>query len=698
MSKHKHKHAILAIVLSLLVIVGWQYFVGYPQMERQRQEAQLKQQPLQAQTQPRLAQSNAPKAQTQAASREVVIDSSPRVAINTPRLGGSINLKGGGIDDLTLTQFREETDPTSPPIVLFSPSGAPGAFYAEFGWVPARASNAVMPGPDTGWKQQGSGALGVGHPVTLTYDNGQGLVFTRAIAVDEHYLFTVKDTIANNSGSPVTLFPYALISRHGVPMVQHRYILHEGLIGVMGDQGLQEMTYKKIEDAKSQTWDVTGIDFPFGPGGYNQALGLNDFDMLIDWGFFTFFPKLIFIALDFFFHLVGNFGIAILIVATIFKLIFSPFANSSYRAMSKMKLLEPQVEAIRQKFPDDKESQSKEIIDLYKRENVSAPSGCLPIVVQWFIFFMVYKALVVPVEMRHAPFGWVNDLSAPDPTNIFNLFGLIPFDPSLYFSFLNLGAWPVITGVTVWLLQRRISPALFGPVQRQVFGWMPFLIPFFIARFPAGWIMFLAWYNFLSIIHQWLLRGKIGVVGNISEYSARILPWGKIQPIVFLMMLAPITQNVYVLLFFWRRSKSPLLDVTVPNTKATTAKNRPSWSWVPVIPRKAAGPANAGANVKSSMSDDDADAIQRYRKAAEQGDAQAQSILGLMYFTGRGVLQDYVEAHMWLNLAASRFSTADIRNRDQAIRDRDHVAAKMTPARIAEAQKLAREWKPKPGR
>jgi len=272
-----HKNTILAVVLSLLVIVGWQYFIGYPQVERQRQEAQVKQQE-QSQAQPGAAQptpaqpngaqpatpevpgtpkSVAPSTQAQAASREAVIASSPRIAIETPRLGGSIDLKGGRIDDLTLTQYRTENDSRSPPIVLFSPSGAPDAFYAEFGWVPAAGTNAAMPGPDTIWKQQSSGALGVGHPVTLTYDNGQGLVFTRTISVDDRYLFTVKDDVANNGASAVTLFPYALISRHGTPQVQGYYILHEGLIGDLGDQGLQEWTYKKIEDKKSETWDVT---------------------------------------------------------------------------------------------------------------------------------------------------------------------------------------------------------------------------------------------------------------------------------------------------------------------------------------------------------------------------------------------------------------------------------------------------------
>ena len=408
-----HKNTIIAIVLSLIVVVGWQYFVGYPQMEKQREQALLKQQE-QAQTQPGTTQPNAaqpgatPGAGTPSsatpppvpgaaapavstASREAVIAASPRIAITTPTLRGSIDLKGGRIDDLSLEHYRETIDPTSPAIVLFSPSGAPDAFYAEFGWVAAAGTTAAMPGPDTLWQQEGSGALRIDHPVTLSFDNGAGLIFRRTIAVDERYLFTLKDEVANKSGNPVTLFPYALVSRHGTPKVQGYYILHEGLIGVIGDQGLQTETYKKIDEKKSVSWDATnvwlgitdkywaatllpetdakvrarfsgaesgglntyqtdyllapqtiapgssgtadarlfagakevsvvGINFPIGgAGGYNQQLGLNHFDLLIDWGWFYFITKPMFLAIDYFFHLVGNFGIAILIVTVIVK-------------------------------------------------------------------------------------------------------------------------------------------------------------------------------------------------------------------------------------------------------------------------------------------------------------------------------------------------------------------------------------------
>jgi YidC/Oxa1 family membrane protein insertase len=620
----EHKNTILAIVLSLLVVVGWQYFVGYPQMERQRQEAQLKQQQQQAQTQqPGAAQSGSSQsgtpqpgataptpevpgtpatgnatAQAEAASREAVIGSSPRVAIETPRLGGSINLKGGRIDDLTLTQYRETIDPASPPIVLFSPSGAPGAYYAEFGWAPATGGNAAMPGPDTIWKQQGSGALGVGHPVTLTYDNGQGLVFTRTIAVDDHYLFTVRDEVANKGGSPVTLFPYALISRHGTPQVQGYYILHEGLIGVMGDQGLQEETYKKMDDKKSVSWEVTnawlgitdkywaaallpdtsakvrarfsageigglrtyqtdylaqpltiapgavgtadarlfagakevsvvGIDFPFGPGGYNQSLQLNHFDLLIDWGWFYFITKPMFLALDFFFHLVGNFGIAILIVTVLVKILFFPLANKSYASMAKMKAVQPQMAMIKERYADDRMKQQQAMMELYKKEQINPIAGCLPIAIQIPVFFSLYKVLFITIEMRHAPFyGWIHDLSAADPTNIFNLFGLLPFDPSglpMLGGFLALGAWPAIMGVTMWV-QMKLNPAPPDPTQQVIFNWMPIIFTFMLAKFPAGLVIYWAWNNTLSVLQQSAI---------MHRHGAKIQLWDNLKSTFF---------------------------------------------------------------------------------------------------------------------------------------------------------------------
>jgi len=626
----EHKNTILAIVLSLLVVVGWQYFVGYPQMQRQQQEAKLKQQE-QTQVQPGASQptaaqpgaaqpgtpeapgvpnAGAPAAQTQAAaSREAVISATPRIAIVTPRLGGSIDRKGGRIDDLTLTQYRETIDPDSPPIVLYSPSGAPDAYYAEFGWVPAAGTAAALPGHDTVWQQDGSGPLRIDHPVTLTYDNGEGLVFKRTIAVDDHYLFTIRDAVTNKGGTPVTLFPYALISRHGAPKVLGYYILHEGLIGVMGDSGEQTETYKKMDDKKSESWDATdvwlgftdkyfatallpdtdakvrarfsagetagvetyqtdylaqpqtiapgatgsadarlfagakevsvvGINFLGGiDGGYNAALNLNHFDLLIDWGWFYFITKPMFLAIDYFFHLIGNFGIAILIVTVLVKILFFPLANKSYASMAKMKAVQPEMAMIKERYADDKMKQQQAMMELYKKEQINPLAGCLPIAIQIPVFFSLYKVLFITIEMRHAPFyGWIHDLSAPDPTNIFTLGGLLPFDPTLlpmFGSFLHLGFWPAIMGVTMWV-QMKLNPAPPDPTQQMIFNWMPIIFTFMLASFPAGLVIYWAWNNLLSVAQQSVIMhrngAKIQLWDNLKSTFVKAKPKPKAPP------------------------------------------------------------------------------------------------------------------------------------------------------------------------
>jgi YidC/Oxa1 family membrane protein insertase len=607
----EHKNTILAIVLSLIVVVGWQYFVGYPQMEKQRREAELKQQE-QAQLHPGTAPSTTPAPRTGSVpavpgspaaaaptpdhAREAVIAASPRVAIDTARLNGSIDLKGARIDNLSLEQYRETIDPNSPPIVLLSPSGSPEAYYAEFGWVPAPGTTEKMPGPDTVWTQDGSGALRVDHPIALTYDNGAGLVFRRSIAVDDRYLFTINDEVQNRSANPVTLFPYALISRHGTPKTLGYYILHEGLIGVMGDQGLQTETYKKIEENKEHHWDVTnawlgftdkywaaallpdidarvharfssgeagnqktyqtdyllepktvapgatgsvnarlfagakevsvvGVNFPFASaGGYNEALHLNHFDLLIDWGWFYFLTKPMFLALDFFFNLVGNFGVAILIVTVLVKLLFFPLANKSYASMAKMKAVQPEMAMIRERYADDKMKQQQAMMELYKKEKINPIAGCLPIAIQIPVFFSLYKVLFITLEMRHAPFyGWIKDLSAQDPTNIFTLFGLIPFDPTtlpLVGSFMHLGIWPLIMGVTMWV-QMKLNPPPPDPTQQMIFNWMPLIFTFMLGSFPAGMVIYWAWNNTLSVLQQSAIMhrngAKIELFGNLKR-------------------------------------------------------------------------------------------------------------------------------------------------------------------------------------
>jgi len=618
----ENRNTILAIVLSGVVLLAWQYFYNVPQMERQRAQSQTqveltKQPPANTTTPANAPQTNAPNAPpapsnapaaTPAAAaapvvnRETAIAGTPRVKIETPSLQGSISLKGARIDDLSLVKFRDTVDPTSPAIVLYSPSNTAAPYYAEFGWVPATGSTVRIPDQNTMWEQEGSGNLTPSTPVKLKYDNGEGLTFHRTISIDERYLFTVKDEVSNVGNAPVTLYPFALISRHGTPQVSGYYILHEGLIGYLGDQGLQEYAYKKIDDAKTVSFKVTdgwlgitdkywasallpdtnaqlqaryssnlvgtvrtyqtdyledaqtipiggtgsanarlfagakeasvvGINFPIGGlSGYNGQLSLNHFDLLIDWGWFYFITKPMFLALDFFYHLVGNFGISILLVTVIVKLLFFPLANKSYASMAKMKSVQPQLAALKERYPDDKVKQQQEMMEIYKKEKINPIAGCLPVALQIPVFFSLYKVLFVTIEMRHAPFyGWIKDLSAPDPTNLFTLFGLLHYDPTqlpLFGHYLALGVWPIIMGITMWF-QMKLNPTPPDPTQKMIFDWMPLIFTFMLAGFPAGLVIYWAWNNLLSVLQQSFIMRRNGVKVELFDNLRATFAWKK---------------------------------------------------------------------------------------------------------------------------------------------------------------------------
>ncbi|MGB5903080.1 MAG: membrane protein insertase YidC [Xanthobacteraceae bacterium] len=600
-----NRNTIIAVILSGLVLIGWQYFFNIPQMEKQRAAEQ-------AQSELAKANKTAPAATTPAGSpstpttpgtapttptvnqpataaivsRDAAISGSPRIKIETPRLAGSVSLKGARIDDLSLVQYRDTVDPKSPAIVLFSPSGTAEPYYAEFGWVAASGSSVKIPDQNTVWQQDGSGNLTPDHPVTLKWDNGEGVTYRRTITVDDHYLFSLKDEVVNSGSAPVTLYPFALISRHGTPQVSGYYILHEGLVGYLGDQGLQEYSYKKIAESKAVNFKVTngwlgitdkywasallpqtdaalqarfssqllgttqtyqtdylenpqtiapgatggtstrlfagakeakvvGLNFPLDSfGGYNKQLGLNHFDLLIDWGWFYFITKPMFLVLDFFFHLFGNFGVAILLVTVLVKLVFFPLANKSYASMAKMKALQPQLAALKERFPDDKMKQQQEMMAIYKKEKINPVAGCLPVALQIPVFFSLYKVLFVTIEMRHAPFfGWIKDLSAHDPTNLFNLFGLLSFDPTqlpVIGHYLALGLWPIIMGITMWF-QMKLNPTPPDPTQKMIFDWMPLIFTFMLASFPAGLVIYWAWNNLLSVLQQSYIMRRNGV-------------------------------------------------------------------------------------------------------------------------------------------------------------------------------------------
>jgi YidC/Oxa1 family membrane protein insertase len=592
MMNDQHRNTILAVILSGMVLIGWQYFFVAPQLEKQQAAQKAQQQAQQTQqTQPQggvapqpgaaptPGQPGVPGRAAPALSREQAIAAAPRVKIDTPKMSGSIALKGGRIDDVSLVQYRVTVDPKSPAVTLLSPAGTANPYYAEFGWSAASGTTVKLPDASTDWTQEGRNALTTTSPVTLVYDNGEGLTFRRTISVDENYLFTVRDDVRNSGTDAVTLYPYALIRRHGTPHVEGFYILHEGLIGVLGEQGLQEVSYKTADEKKEivfnkvtnawlgitdKYWAATLLpdsattlqrasfsstaagasknyqaDYlldatTIAPGAsgtaearlfagaketplvdaYDRKLKLNRFELLIDWGWFYFITKPMFWAIDFLFRLVGNFGVAILLVTVLIKIIFFPLANKSYASMAKMKNIQPEMMALRERYADDKQKQQQEMMELYKREKINPVAGCLPILIQIPVFFALYKVLFVTIEMRHAPFyGWIKDLSAQDPTNLFSLFGLLP-EPSAYLgaavgAYLHLGFWPIIMGITMWV-QMKLNPAPPDPTQKMIFDWMPIIFTFMLASFPAGLVIYWAWNNLLSVIQQGIIMKKNG--------------------------------------------------------------------------------------------------------------------------------------------------------------------------------------------
>jgi YidC/Oxa1 family membrane protein insertase len=583
-----NRNFFLAIALSILVIVGWQYFFAQPQFEKTRQtQAELaKPATPPAPGSPDAIPAPSPTAPPQGGvtpsapavgaqlSRAEALAASPRVKLDSKSLFGSIALKGARIDDVSLKAYRETTNPNSPNIILLSPSGGPSPFYAELGFV---GGSQPLPKFDTLWTADGD-VLSETKPLTLIYDNGQGLVFHRTIAVDDRYMFTVTDTVENKSAQPVTLNPYALVSRHGKPKTSGYAVLHEGMVGIIGDSGVQELTYDGIEKETRAQKSLSGtggwLGFtdkywaavivpdqkePFegrfsasgtveksyqtdtlepaqtiAPGAsatvatrvfagaketqtldyYKDNLGIKKFDLLIDWGWFYFITKPMFALLDLIYRYVGNFGVSILITTVLVKLVFFPLANRSYLSMAKMKALQPQMAAIRERYADDKIKQQQETMELYKRDKINPVAGCLPMLIQIPVFFALYKVLFITIEMRQAPFfGWIKDLSQPDPTNVFNLFGLLPYDPTtlpLVGHFLAIGIWPLIMGVSMFV-QMKMNPEPPDPIQRQMFTWMPVIFTFMLGTFPSGLVIYWTWNNTLSVIQQTFIMRRAGV-------------------------------------------------------------------------------------------------------------------------------------------------------------------------------------------
>ncbi|MEZ5807772.1 MAG: membrane protein insertase YidC [Zhengella sp.] len=576
-----NRNFFLTIALSVVILTLWQVFYMNPRIEAQRETARIQ---AEEQASQQAAQTPAPDmagggdatmpqagtagtvpgAQAAAQAEQAV-----RVSIDTPSLSGSINTIGARLDELVLKDYRVSVNPDSDRIQLLYPSSANPGYFAELGYAGSDATGAV-PGPDTVWTVEGEPVLSPGNPVMLTFTNDKGLTFQRSFAVDEHYMFTVEDTITNASGAAVSLPAYGRVTRFNKPDTRSVYVLHEGLIGVTGEEGLQEIGYSSIEEDKrvvpgkstngwlgmtDKYWAVTMIpqsgltfqprfayfddgrtryqaDFLTDPveiadgasanvktqifagakevneiNAYKDKFQIREFDLMIDWGWFYFITKPMFWLIDHLYKLLGNFGLAILATTVIVKLIFFPLANKSYVSMAKMKTVQPKMMEIRDTYADDKMRQQQEMMELYKREKINPIAGCWPILLQIPVFFSLYKVLYVTIEMRHAPFyGWINDLSAPDPTSLFNLFGLLPYDVP---SFLMIGVWPLIMGVTMFL-QMRMNPTPPDPTQAMIFTWMPVVFTFMMAAFPAGLIIYWAWNNTLSIIQQAVIMKRQG--------------------------------------------------------------------------------------------------------------------------------------------------------------------------------------------
>ena len=494
----------------------------------------------------------------------------PRVAIDAPRVSGSISLIGARLDDVVLNDYHESIARSSPLVQLLEAQGDPEPTYIQFGWT---ADGGVrVPDGTTRWSASAD-KLTAGKPVTLSWDNGAGVVFQLIVSIDDEYMFHVEQRVQNDTGAPVAVHPWQRVNRDYTPTTGGYSVLHEGLVGWV-DGRLRENTYAsaKSSGAKhdgiayqgsgtggwagftdkywleavipSQTVATTTsyryVDASKGayqadtitaqpqivpPHGavttmarafvgakevrllnrYQDQDGVSHFSYAIDWGWFWFLTKPIYYALDWLYAALGNFGLAIMVFTIMVKALFFPLANRSYRSMSKMKLLGPKMTALREQYKDDQGKLQQQMMALYKAEGVNPASGCLPMVVQIPVFFSLYKVIFINIDMRHAPFfGWIHDLSAVDPTNVFNLFGLLPFHPTTISPFLHLGIWPLVMGLTMWG-QQKLNPPPPDPTQAKLFQLMPIIFTFMLARFPAGLVIYWTWNNLLTIGQQWLI-------------------------------------------------------------------------------------------------------------------------------------------------------------------------------------------------
>jgi YidC/Oxa1 family membrane protein insertase len=606
----QNRNLILATVLSMVVILVW--FVMFPPPEVSEDPNALPTQvttPAEtgdgeeiALTPPPAGANATATALTETEMTEVALDEAARIDIETAELTGSISLRGGRIDDLSLRAYNETLEEDSPIVRLLAPTGGAEPYYALYGWAPAgELSFEDVPGADTPWQVESGETLAVGSPVTLVWDNGNGLIFRRTVTVDEDFMFSVTQSVENTSDSEVRLAPYGIVARHGLPDdLQNFFILHEGVVRKVDGQ-LDEISYDNVteldfverERAQAEVvqvedngwigftdkyWMTTlipGDGQPFtsvtryvvsadiyqtearlpvvsvAPGGtgevttqlfagakewetireYQNTGGVDRFVDSIDWGWFYFLTKPMFWLLHNLNVLIGNMGLAIIALTIIVKAVLFPLAYKSYASMARMRELQPEMEKIKERAGEDRQKMQQLMMELYKKEKVNPASGCLPILLQIPIFFSLYKVIFVTLELRHAPFfGWLNDLSAPDPSSILNLFGLLPIeapDPTSLLALVFIGILPILLGISMWL-QQKLNPQPTDATQAAIFAWLPWVFMFMLGGFASGLLIYWIANNLITFAQQYIIMKRHGytpdLFGNIRSSFQRKKP------------------------------------------------------------------------------------------------------------------------------------------------------------------------------
>lgn len=615
----QNKNLILATALSFAVILVW--FLLFPPPEPVEDPndptvSESTEESVDPSGAPIAATPQADPSETNAAPSEPETADAPRLSIETGTLTGGISLLGGRIDQLSLKNYRQSLDPGADIVSMLEPVGSANAYYALYGWAPGGdLAPDRVPGPNTLWQAPEDATLSSDTPVTLTWDNGHGLVFEREISIDDDYMFTVTQSVTNSGDATVTLAPYGILARHGEPRnLKNFFILHEGMIA-MADGELTETDYDDLDPAtryeeipvESSGWigftdhywmstmipsegtavrfsafhdgardiyqttmrkptqtlaagatvamtsqlfagpkewetirnyeagehlDSFGSSLMYGLGLQSgQPGGIDGFIDSIDWGWFFFLTKPIFFGLHELNAVIGNMGWAIIALTLIIKALVFPLAYKSYASMARMKELQPKMEEIKERVGDDRQKMQQEIMGLYKKEKVNPASGCLPILIQIPIFFSLYKVIFVTLELRHAPFiGWLRDLSAPDPSSLFNLFGLLPWDapdPNSIVALIFIGVLPILLGVTMWI-QQKLNPAPTDPTQKMIFAWMPWVFMFMLGGFASGLVIYWIANNTITFTQQYLIMRSHGykpdVFGNILSSFRREKP------------------------------------------------------------------------------------------------------------------------------------------------------------------------------